>query len=319
MGSDYVHPVRVAEVALVVGRLAGLTPVQLRSLGMACLLMNVGYLVLRRSLLDEPRQLEEAEWEEHVHRHPRASVQMLAQSELSPDALRAIAHHHERWDGSGYPQRLREEQICIEARIMAIADTYISVRSQRPFRKAMSARDALKVLKDDRGVLFDPALVDLFADTVSQYQTTVTQQHGGIAASGASDDDDAADTRVRHRPNAAPEAVDQARRAVAETDDRHGDERTRPQRRERDLARYGVRPVAGASTAPAAMRAAASRARSTGAQRAGARRGARGRRAIASYGAPGVAVVPVPEARRRRGSLFSAAVYLGVGGLEVGG
>ena len=168
-GNDYVHPIKVAELAAVMGRTMGRPRSALISLAMAAALMNVGYLTLRRSLLNEPRRLLDGEWEQHVHTHPSQGVALLARSGLSDDCLRAIAEHHERWDGSGYPRGLRGEAISREARILAVADSYVSLRSARPYRHAVDAADALREIAGDGGKLFDPGMVDVFEEVIARY------------------------------------------------------------------------------------------------------------------------------------------------------
>lgn len=168
-GSDYVHPVKVAVLAAVIGRSLSMPRSSLINLTMSAALMNVGYLALRRSILDEPRHLLDGEWEQTVHTHPHEGVALLAQSGLPDDCLQAIAQHHERWDGSGYPGRLRGEAIAIDARILAVTDTYVSLRSLRPYRQAVAADEALQEIASESGRLFDPEIVDAFEEVIARY------------------------------------------------------------------------------------------------------------------------------------------------------
>jgi len=192
-GSDYVHPIKVATLAAVIGRSTGMPRSSLIDLAMAAALMNVGYLALRRSILDEPRHLLDGEWEETVHTHPGESVALLAQGGLPERCLRAIAQHHERWDGSGYPDRLRGEAISLDARILAVADTYISLRSLRPYRHAVDAEEALQEIASESGRLFDPAVVDAFEEVIARY-TGVTLP-GRVASPGPAPDEERPDTQ----------------------------------------------------------------------------------------------------------------------------
>ncbi len=181
-GIDYVHPTRVAALSAVIGRTLSMRRTELIGLALAAALMNVGYLALRRSLLDEPRRLLEGEWEEHVHTHPVRGVALLAESGLPDDSLRAVAEHHERWDGSGYPAGLRGEAISRHARILAVADTYVSLRSIRPHRPPVDAERALEEIASDRGRLFDPEVVDAFEDVIADFTGIMRASRTAAAA-----------------------------------------------------------------------------------------------------------------------------------------
>jgi HD-GYP domain-containing protein (c-di-GMP phosphodiesterase class II) len=171
-GYHHVHPVRVAEMALVIGGLAGLGADDLQNLGMAALLMNVGYLRLPAGLLEAPRALTPEEIDA-LHDHPRRSLEILAASGLERDSFLAIAQHHERWDGSGYPAHRRGGDITLPARILAIADTYVALRSRRPHRDAMRPHEAIEYIIAYAGDLFDPGLVQILVRQLPHYPTGV--------------------------------------------------------------------------------------------------------------------------------------------------
>jgi len=168
-GIDYVHPTRVATLAAVIGRMMGMQRTALIKLALAAALMNIGYLALRRSLLDQPRRLLEGEWEEHIHTHPDRGVKLLAESGLADECIRAVAQHHERWDSSRYPAGVEGESISPFARILAVADTYVSLRSVRPHRPPVNAETALEEIAAGRGKFFDPDVVDAFEDAIAQF------------------------------------------------------------------------------------------------------------------------------------------------------
>lgn len=220
-GIDYVHPTRVAALAIVIGRMSGMRRSELISLAMAAALMNVGYLALRRSLLDQPRRLLEGEWEEHVHTHPARGTALLAQAGLSGDSLRAIEQHHERWDGSGYPAGLSGDAISRHARILAVADTYVSLRSVRPHRPPVEAEPALEEIAAGRDKLFDPDVVDAFEDVLARFSGIMRPSRAGsVAASAAAAAGE--DHSVAQRDGA--DAIDTAAEAATDPASAAGDE-----------------------------------------------------------------------------------------------
>ncbi|HZP58611.1 MAG TPA: HD domain-containing phosphohydrolase [Dehalococcoidia bacterium] len=259
-GHDYIHPVKVAELAMVIGRMTGMHKPELMVLAQAATLMNIGYSALHRSLLDEPRALEEHEWQHHVELHPDYSQQILARSGLPADALTAIAQHHERWDGSGYPHKLRGEKISVYARIIAIADTYISLRSRRAYRTALPHREALELIVDGADDLFDPDLVRVFQDAAAMLAGGgETARAGAVATAGASGVEEASARGHGERSGAADDAAPAPHRERL-----HEADHARPEHapaRGPDHARRpaaaavagGTRPIAvGARPAPAA-------------------------------------------------------------------
>lgn len=172
-GYQYIHPIKTAELAMVMARLAGAEKKELLTLGIAAALMNIGYMALRPGLLEQPRELEKAEWEV-VKSHPGHSVEMLKDAALTKDAMEAIAQHHERWDGKGYPRGLKGHEISLYARIIGIADTYIALRSRRPYRKALRPHEAIEFIIAYSGEMFDPELVKIFARQIPQYPAGIT-------------------------------------------------------------------------------------------------------------------------------------------------
>jgi HD-GYP domain-containing protein (c-di-GMP phosphodiesterase class II) len=172
-GYQYVHPVKVAELAMVLAQLAGAEKAELATIGMAAVLMNIGYLALPPALLEQPRALEKEAFAP-VREHPKHTAAMLKESGLPHDAMVAIEQHHERWDGSGYPLGLQRHDISLYARILAIADAYIALLSRRPYRPAMRPHEAIEYIIAYSGELFDPELVRMFSRQVPQYAAGVT-------------------------------------------------------------------------------------------------------------------------------------------------
>ncbi len=129
------------------------------------LLHDVGKIGISDSILHKPGPLNEAEWE-IMRRHPEIGVRMLRGIEFLEPALDVVMHHHERWDGRGYPARLRGEQIPLAARIVAVCDSFDAMTSDRPYRKALSVDQALDELAGVAGTQLDPRCALLLVEVV---------------------------------------------------------------------------------------------------------------------------------------------------------
>jgi len=208
----YVHPIKTAEAAALLGRATGMPRSRLIQLATSASLMNVGYLLLKQSLIDEPRRLIDGEWEQQVHTHPALSVTALTSSGLPHETIVAIGQHHERWDGSGYPHGVRGNDICAESRILAIADTFISLRSERPYRGAMTTEQALQVIVAESGRLYEPSLVDAFVDVVGTYGEKEEQKALAGAATASKAEESASDPQRSGAGSQQREEFAEARR-----------------------------------------------------------------------------------------------------------
>ncbi len=131
---------------------------EIKTLRVAALLHDVGKLVVPDHLLNKPGRLSEKEFEK-VRTHPAAGAALLAPAGLPEPVLRVIRHHHERWDGSGYPDRLRGETIPRAARVLAVADAFEALTSERSYRGRMDPQGAAALLSAWSAVHFDPEVV----------------------------------------------------------------------------------------------------------------------------------------------------------------
>ncbi len=160
------HTERVKDLACMLGEAVGLSRNDLDTLRLLADMHDVGKLGVPEQILFKPAALVEEEMEE-VKRHPDIGYRIaLSSLELAPVA-ELIRQHHERWNGKGYPRGLRGEEIHILSRILAIADAYDAMTSDRPHRPALSPQEALKELKRCAGTQFDPQLVEVFVKLVS--------------------------------------------------------------------------------------------------------------------------------------------------------
>ena len=155
------HGIRTARYAVPIGREVGFSPAELNDLCLAALFHDIGLLTLPRYLLEKEGPPSDEEYA-LFQSHPRAGAELLAPIPILRTAALWIAHHHERWDGFGYPYGLRGEFIPPGARVLAVADTFDSLTSRQPFRPALDPDRALNVLRGLAGSQLDPDLVSVF-------------------------------------------------------------------------------------------------------------------------------------------------------------
>ncbi|MEW6724698.1 MAG: transporter substrate-binding domain-containing protein [Bacillota bacterium] len=155
------HCLRTTQTALAVGRRAGLSAEKLGHLRQAALLHDVGKIGVSDRILLKPGPLTSEEWD-LMKQHPVFGVRILQPIKFLSKAIPIVYHHHERWDGEGYPDQLKREEIPLGARIVSICDAYEAMTSDRPYRAAFSHERALETIARERGKQFDPELVPLF-------------------------------------------------------------------------------------------------------------------------------------------------------------
>ena len=171
------HARRVSEIASVVAWQMGLRKEQLRQIEKAAILHDIGKIGVADAVLSKPGPLNESEWEE-MRRHPELGCQVLNGIDFLRDAAEVVYAHHERWDGQGYPCRLKGEEIPLGARIFAVVDAYSAMTSHRPYRKAMPHSKAIDEILRNAGGQFDPAVVRVFADAERQGLIDEEQRNG---------------------------------------------------------------------------------------------------------------------------------------------
>jgi putative nucleotidyltransferase with HDIG domain len=155
------HSFRVAHYALALARAMNIEGAPLRAIEWGSLLHDVGKIAVPDAILRKPDRLSEEEWFV-MRQHPNWGFEMLADVKFLEPALEIVYSHHERWDGSGYPRGLEGEEIPLGARIFAVVDTYDSITSDRPYRRARSHADAVTELCRVAGSQLDPEVVEAF-------------------------------------------------------------------------------------------------------------------------------------------------------------
>jgi putative two-component system response regulator len=166
------HSWRVSEYSLTLARRLGLPSEELIHLERGALLHDIGMIGISDAILRKPDALDDAEWEQ-VHKHPALGYELLEGVEFLREALDVVLHHHERWDGSGYPSGLEGEAIPVGARIFAVAEALDALTSERWYKAAVPFPDALREVESGSGTSFDPEVVKAaVAISVGDWEST---------------------------------------------------------------------------------------------------------------------------------------------------
>ncbi|MDD5648048.1 MAG: HD domain-containing protein, partial [Dehalococcoidia bacterium] len=181
----YGHSRRVSRYAVAVAEKLNLAPEQVTLVSAAALLHDIGKVGIPDSVLNKSEKLLDEEWE-LLKQHPRLSATIVGHVPSLSACLAAVRHHHERWDGGGYPAGLKGEAIPIEARILCVTDAFEAMISERPYRTALTFKQAVAELEKCAGTQFDPNIVRTFIP---------------IVLSTAPDDIELEMQRVRHEPD----------------------------------------------------------------------------------------------------------------------
>ncbi|MFH0795819.1 MAG: HD domain-containing phosphohydrolase [Candidatus Omnitrophota bacterium] len=155
------HSERVTKYALGIGEELGLSPEELRVLRYSAVLHDLGKVAISERILHKPTALTTEEWVV-MKKHPKLAAQILGKVKFFKDILPAVYHHHEKFDGNGYPDNLRNGKIPLTARILSLADAFEAMTSDRPYRKALSPEEALAEINRESGRQFDPRVVEAF-------------------------------------------------------------------------------------------------------------------------------------------------------------
>ncbi|NLZ44518.1 MAG: HD domain-containing protein [Clostridia bacterium] len=161
------HSVNVAILTLMVGEVLGYTKLELQELGTAALLHDLGMLSIPQEIWQKPGPLSPAEQEE-IRKHPVYGEELLRNKGFPEEVLKVAREHHERYDGSGYPDGKREKEISFKARILAVTDVYDACISYRPYREQMTPQEALAQLLAEKEK-YDLVVLNAFVSVMAIY------------------------------------------------------------------------------------------------------------------------------------------------------
>src|SRR6266404_169139 len=171
------HVLRVQIYAAGVARALGCAPDQIEALKAGALLHDIGKIAVPDHILNKPGKLTAAEFEK-MKMHPIAGAQILSRVEFPYPIVPVVRHHHERWDGNGYPDGLRGEDIPLTARILSVVDCFDAVREDRQYRKGMTREEAIDVIIRGSGIQYDPRVVGTFISYLPEFETEIRTHRG---------------------------------------------------------------------------------------------------------------------------------------------
>jgi putative nucleotidyltransferase with HDIG domain len=166
------HVLRVQIYAAGVARLLGCTPVEIEALKAGALLHDIGKISVPDYIINKPGKLTAAEFEK-MKMHTIVGAQILSRVEFPYPVVPIIRHHHERWDGKGYPDGLKGEGIPLTARILTVVDCFDAVREDRQYRKAMTRPEAIDFLLQNSGSQYDPRVVGTFITHLAEFEAEI--------------------------------------------------------------------------------------------------------------------------------------------------
>jgi len=166
----YKHSLNVSRYAVEIARRMGLSEQEILEIQEAAELHDIGKISIPDSVLSKTEKLNEEDWSK-IKKHPVISAEILESLLFLNNELGMIEQHHERYDGLGYPYGNREEKIPLGARIIAVADAYEAMTSDRPYRKALTKEEAIAEIQKNKGKQFDPEIVDIFLNILKENES----------------------------------------------------------------------------------------------------------------------------------------------------
>jgi len=161
------HSARVAQYSLRIAQKLGLSWEKVKGILTAAYLHDLGKIHIKASILKKPAKLTPEEYEE-IKLHPAKALEVLQGVKFPWGVEEIILHHHERWDGRGYPEGLKGEEIPLGGRIIAVADSFDAMTTTRPYRPAFSKREALDEIEEKMGIMYDPKVAKAFLEAMEE-------------------------------------------------------------------------------------------------------------------------------------------------------
>ena len=155
------HSARVAEESVGIARYLSLSDTEIQRMWLAGYLHDIGKIGIKETVLNKPGKLDDEEWD-LIQQHPVVAGKILGPIPELSDVIDIIVHHHERYDGGGYPDGLEGSSIPLGARILAVADTYDALTSRRPYRDPLALDETLRILEEAAGTHLDPVITSAF-------------------------------------------------------------------------------------------------------------------------------------------------------------
>jgi len=170
---DQRHAESVARLAAVIAAEMRMEDEEIHQIRVAGLLHDIGLVTVPQEIINKRDQLSAEEWR-RIKEHPEVGETILKHIASLEGFLPVVRHHHEHFDGAGYPDGLTKEQIPLGARILAVADAFQAMISERPYRRALTTDEALNELQMSSGTQFDPVVVDVFVSLFRTRQAKVS-------------------------------------------------------------------------------------------------------------------------------------------------
>lgn len=166
------HSQRVADMSYKLSKGLGIKGIELENIHIAAHLHDIGKIGVPDRILNKNGKLLSHEWE-YIKMHPKIGCNILRKSNKLKSISKIVLYHHERWDGKGYPEGLSGLDIPLGARIIAVCDSIDAMMSDRPYRKAMSFEECINEIIINKGLMFDPIIVEYISDNINSLRKFV--------------------------------------------------------------------------------------------------------------------------------------------------